>query len=128
MYEVIIKEEFCSAHALRHYYGKTEPLHGHNYLVEIVVRGKTLQNKVKYLTDFVALQEALRRITRPMDHINLNEFPPFDEENPSAENLAKYIGDRLVQEWQDEGVSLASVTVWETASTGARYIPDVAHV
>ncbi|HVO32505.1 MAG TPA: 6-carboxytetrahydropterin synthase, partial [Elusimicrobiota bacterium] len=34
-YEVIIREGFSSAHALRHYYGETEPLHGHNFQVEV---------------------------------------------------------------------------------------------
>ena len=124
LYEVIIREEFSSAHALRHYYGQTEPMHGHNFVVELVVRGKTLQNKVKYLTDFIALQNALRSVVKPMDHVNLNEFPPFDEENPSAENLAQYIATKVAACWKEEGVQIASVAVWETAATGARYFPD----
>ena len=128
MYEVIIREEFSSAHALRHYYGSTEPMHGHNFVVEVVVQGKTLQNKVKYLTDFVALQNTLRSIVKPMDHVNLNEFPPFDVENPSAENIANYIGTEIGRRWQEKDVRLASVTVWETSATGARYIPDQAEL
>jgi 6-pyruvoyltetrahydropterin/6-carboxytetrahydropterin synthase len=122
-YEVIIKDGFSSAHALRNYYGKTEPLHGHNFVLEVVVRGKRLQNKVKYLTDFVALQKILSGIVKPMDHVNLNEFPPFDRENPSAENLARYIGQELVKRWDEPGVKLVSVTLWETDSTAARYLP-----
>ncbi len=122
-YEVIIRGEFSSAHALRHYHGATEPLHGHNFRVEVVVRGKRLQNKVKYLTDFVALEKALRAVIKPMDHINLNAVPPFDRENPSAENIATYIGREVQKRWRQPGVRLTSVTVWETESTGARYVP-----
>ena len=122
-YEVIVRDTFSSAHALRHYYGKTEPLHGHNYRVEVVVRSKKLQNKVKYVTDFVALKAALRSIVKPMDHVNLNDLAPFDRENPSAENVARVIGQELTKRWKEPRVRLASVTVWETDETGARYIP-----
>ena len=121
MFDVIIRTEFAAAHALRHYHGATEPLHGHNFQVEVVVRGKRLQNKVKYLTDFVALQRALDIVVKPMDHVNLNEVPPFDRENPSAENLALHIARELKKRWREPGVQLASVTVWETAQTAARY-------
>ena len=124
-WEVIVRRSFSSAHALRHYYGRTEPLHGHNFKVEVVVRGKRLKNKVKYLTDFVALQKALSGIVKPMDHVNLNAFPPFDRENPSAENLARFIGVELRRRWKDPGVRVASVTVWETDSCAARYYPPV---
>ena len=122
-YQVIVEDKFSSAHALRHYHGATEPLHGHNYRVQVVLEGKRLQNKVKYLTDFVALQKILRAVVAPMDHTNLNELPPFTKENPSAENLAEYIGRQLVRRWREPGVKLASVTVWETPEAAARFFP-----
>ena len=120
-FEIIVRGGFSSAHALRHYHGKTEPLHGHNFRVEVIVRGKRLQNKVKYLVDFISLQKALKTVIEPMDHINLNEFPPFHKENPSAENLAVYIARELQSRWKEPGAALASVTVWETDEMGARY-------
>ena len=122
-YQVIVEDGFSSAHALRHYYGKTEPLHGHNYRVQVVVEGKRLQNKVKYLTDFVALQKALRAVVAPLDDVNLNEVPPFTRENPSAENLAEFIGRKLMQRWRENGAKLKSVTVWEKPETAARFFP-----
>src|SRR5579872_3537741 len=117
MFEVIVRADFSSAHGLRHYHGGTEPLHGHNFRVEVVVRGKRLQNKVKYLTDFVSLERALQTIVKPMDHINLNEYPPFVRENPSAENIAFFIGRQLARRWRERGARIASVTVWETEKT-----------
>jgi 6-pyruvoyltetrahydropterin/6-carboxytetrahydropterin synthase len=122
-YQVIIEDNFSSAHALRHYHGVTEPLHGHNFRVQVVVEGKQLQKKVKYLTDFIALKTALRAVIGPLDHINLNEIPPFNKENPSAENLARFIGQEVRRHWRERGVRLASVTVWETPETAARYEP-----
>jgi 6-pyruvoyltetrahydropterin/6-carboxytetrahydropterin synthase len=124
MYEVLVSAEFSAAHALRHYHGKTEPLHGHNFKVDVVVRGQSLQNKVKYLVDFVGLQAALRDIIQPMEHTNLNELPPFTDENPSSENLAQHIAQKLLAGWKETAAALYSVTVWETASTGARYVVD----
>ena len=123
MFEVIVTAEFSSAHALRHYHGATEPMHGHNFKVEVVVRGKTLQNKVKYLTDFVILQSALHEIVKPMDHTNLNDYEPFKAENPSSENIAMYVAIEMQKRWHEEGVVLYSVTVWETAASAARYYP-----
>ena len=123
MFEVIIRDGFSSAHALRHYHGVTEPLHGHNFQVEVIVRGKRLQNKVKYLTDFIELKEALRDVLKPLDRVNLNEIQPFTNENPSAENLARHIAVEITGRWHESGATLASVTVWETPECAARYLP-----
>ncbi len=122
-YQVLIEDTFSSAHALRHYHGETEPLHGHNFRVQIIVEGKRLQKKVKYVADFIALQRALKAVIGPLDHINLNETPFFKKENPSAENIAKFIGDEVRRKWREPGVRLVSVTVWETPETAARYLP-----
>jgi 6-pyruvoyltetrahydropterin/6-carboxytetrahydropterin synthase len=122
-YQVIVEDHFSAAHALRHYYGKTEPLHGHNYRVQVIVEGKRLQNKVKYVTDFVALRKALRATVQRLDYGNLNEVPPFTQENPSAENLAIHIAKALGKRWKEPGVKLVSVTVWETPEAAARYMP-----
>ena len=122
-YQVLVEESFSSTHALRHYRGKSEPRHRHRFRVQVTVEGKRLQNKVKYLTDFVALRSALRGILKPMSRVNLNDVPPFTKENPSAENLARVIGQKFVQRWKEPGVKLASVKVWETPACAARYLP-----
>lgn len=122
-YQVIVETNFSAAHALRHYYGKTEPMHGHNFKVQVVVESKRLQNKVKYVTDFVALRKALRAAVEPLDYTVINDVPPFNRENPSAENIAIYIAKQLKRRWREPGVKLVSVTVWETPDCAARYFP-----
>jgi 6-pyruvoyltetrahydropterin/6-carboxytetrahydropterin synthase len=122
-YQVIVEDSFSGTHALRHYRGRNEPRHRHRFCVQVTVEGKRLQNKVKYLTDFVALRSALRAILKPMSRVNLNDYPPFTKENPSAENLARFIGQRLVQRWKERGVTVASVTVWESSRCAARFFP-----
>src|SRR5262245_37045621 len=85
VYEVSIEMEFSSAHALRGYRGKCENTHGHNYRVEVHVRGERLDD-IGLLVDFRELKAATRRVVEYLDHKNINELPPFDVElNPSAE-------------------------------------------
>ena len=85
----MIERNFSSAHQLRGYRGKCENLHGHNYKIEINARGRELDN-IGLLVDFVELKEAADEVVTYLDHRNINELPPFDELQPSAENLAKY--------------------------------------
>jgi 6-pyruvoyltetrahydropterin/6-carboxytetrahydropterin synthase len=57
-----------------------------------------------------------------MDHQWLNEFPPFDVLNPSAENMAKYIHDEVKQGLGvREGVRIGAVKLWETDTASATY-------
>jgi 6-pyruvoyltetrahydropterin/6-carboxytetrahydropterin synthase len=120
-YEVMIERDFSSAHQLRGYKGKCENLHGHNYKIEIYARGNELNN-IGLLIDFVELKKAADEIVRYLDHRNLNELPPFDEElNPSAENLARYILEYLNGRVADERVQVHKVRCFETPTSVATY-------
>lgn len=126
MFEVSVEAGFAAAHQLRNYRGKCENLHGHNYKVQVTVEGEDL-NSIGLLADFTELKGALREITEFLDHKFLNEIEPFTEINPSAENVAKYIADRL-QAQLDAGASevpvfIAAVKVWETDTSTATYRP-----
>src|SRR6266403_2154346 len=95
LFEVMIERNFSSAHQLRGYKGKCENLHGHNYKIEIYARGRELIN-ISLLVDFVELKEAADDLVAYLDHKNLNELEPFvTEQNPSAENVARFILKRL---------------------------------
>jgi 6-pyruvoyltetrahydropterin/6-carboxytetrahydropterin synthase len=108
-YEVMIERDFSSAHQLRGYKGKCENLHGHNYKIEIYAKGEELNN-IGLLIDFVDLKKAADEVTKYLDHRNLNELPPFDEElNPSAENLARFILEYLNGRVGDERVQVYKV-------------------
>ena len=121
MYEVMIEEEFSAAHALRGYRGKCENMHGHNWKVEVYVRGEQL-DQVGMLVDFKALKAATRRVMKYLDHRNLNELKPFDDEmNPSSEHLAGFILHKVAEEISDGRVTVYKVRVWETPSTCATY-------
>lgn len=94
-WRITVRSEFSAAHALRHYQGKCENQHGHNFAVEAAVEGSRLDAKTGMLLDFGILKKALAAILAPLDHAFLNDTPPFDVINPSSENLARYIGGQM---------------------------------
>jgi len=55
----------------------------------------------------------------------LNDLPPFDVINPSAENLAKYFYDETTRQMNamPDGARVTSITIWETDATSATYRP-----
>jgi 6-pyruvoyltetrahydropterin/6-carboxytetrahydropterin synthase len=121
VFEVMIERNFSSAHQLRGYKGKCENLHGHNYRIEIHARGRELDN-IGLLVDFGELKEAADEVVAYLDHRNINELPPFDEElNPSAENLARYILERVASRVGDERVRVFKVRCFETPTSVATY-------
>ena len=125
LWRLTIRSEFCAAHALRHYQGKCERLHGHNYGVEATIEGETLHGDAELLLDFADFKLLLGAALEPLDHHFLNEAEPFSRINPSAENLAQFIWQQL-QPLLPKGVRLYSVTVAEKDAQSAMYmeLPD----
>jgi len=119
----MIERNFSSAHQLRGYKGKCENLHGHNYKIEIYARGRELDN-VGLLVDFVELKAAADEVVTYLDHRNINELPPFDELQPSAENLAKYVLERVSKRVSDDRVQIYKVRCFETPTSVATYLID----
>ena len=123
-FEVMIERNFSSAHQLRGYRGKCENLHGHNYKIEIYARGRELDN-IGLLVDFGELKMAADEVVQYLDHRNINELAPFDEElNPSAENLARYILERVSARVGDDRVQVYKVRCFETPTSVATYQLD----
>lgn len=124
MYEVSVDDQFAAAHNLRNYHGKCEDLHGHNYKVRVTLAGETV-DATGLLYDFVQVKKAIQGAIRALDHKYLNELPPFDTLNPSAENIARYLHDQISEQLPSaaNGAQVASVTVWESDLTAATYRP-----
>jgi 6-pyruvoyltetrahydropterin/6-carboxytetrahydropterin synthase len=124
MYEISVEETFAAAHNLRGYKGKCEDLHGHNYKVRVTLVGEKL-DATGLLCDFVVVKQTIQSVIRFLDHKYLNELPPFDTLNPSAENIARYIYDETAKQLQPtlNGTGLSSITVWETETASATYRP-----
>ena len=123
MFEVTIEETFAAGHALRNYRGKCENVHGHNYRCQVTLEGAELDH-IGLLVDFVELKRVVHGVLDRMDHQWLNEFPPFDVLNPSAENMARYIYEQVSEGLKTrEGVRVGLVRLWETDTANATYRP-----
>lgn len=123
MFEVSVEQTFAAGHALRNYKGKCENVHGHNYRVRITIQGEQLDS-TGLLVDFLDVKREMSAAIEYLDHNFINDLPPFNEINPSAENIAKYFYDR-VRDGLETGtpVRVAEVKVWETDTSSAVYRP-----
>ncbi|MEA3222276.1 MAG: 6-carboxytetrahydropterin synthase QueD [Thermodesulfobacteriota bacterium] len=119
MFEVKAIDKFSAAHRLAGYEGNCERIHGHNYKVEVCVSSSEL-NPMGLVIDFRLVKKLLGGILKDMDHQYLNELGAFKEQNPSAENIARYIYNRLTKGIPPP-VKLSSVRVWENDDCCATY-------
>lgn len=119
-YDLKIVTDFASAHTLREYPGACSRLHGHNWKVEVEVTASALDN-VGMGIDFKAIKTATKKVTAELDHRYLNEIKPFDEINPTAENIAAYIYQGVSELLNNERVQVTAVTLWETERACVRY-------
>lgn len=129
MFEVRVSAHFAAAHFLKDYNGKCENLHGHNYKVYAHVRGEKL-DEGGMLVDFAVLKSCLKEVCKMVDHTNLNDNPFFGQ-NPSAELIAKFFYDNLIQKLKERKLDLSSnspdkiclyaVDVFETDTNRARF-------
>lgn len=125
MFEISVDYTFAAGHALRGYHGKCENVHGHNYKVRVIVEGDGL-NQAGLLMDFVDLRAAIKAMIEKWDHRFLNDLPPFDKLNPSAENMAMVFCQGIEPEVEKHALRVRAVTVWETDTTSATYRPPEA--
>ncbi|MFA5110693.1 MAG: 6-carboxytetrahydropterin synthase QueD [Desulfobaccales bacterium] len=122
MYEVKIVMQFAAAHRLENFYGKCEALHGHNWKVEVFLAGDRLDG-AGLLMDFGVLKARTKEVLEEVDHKYLNELAAFQDRNPSSENLARYLFERLGAILNREGAKIQRVNVWESDTSCASYYP-----
>ena len=116
MYEIKVKTDFSAAHNLKNYHGKCERLHGHNWLVEVIFGYKSLA-KDGMAVDFKIAKAALEEAVRDLDHAYLNELKSLKDINPTSENIAKFIFDRV----KKKNRNVKSTAVWENEGSCAVY-------
>lgn len=119
MFQIGVIRHFSSAHHLRGYKGKCEALHGHNWKVEAQVRSEKLDH-LGMVVDFGDLKTILDALLDELDHTLINDHPYFKEHNPSSEELARFLFERLKDDLPAQ-VEVASVKVWESPGSFAIY-------
>jgi 6-pyruvoyltetrahydropterin/6-carboxytetrahydropterin synthase len=120
MYQVRITAPFVAAHRLKLYDGSFEPLHGHNWRVEVRLEGRDL-DQIEVLIDFLEVKKHLQEILKGIDYTFLNENPQMSGRNPSAEVVAHWIFKKLQAATDHPVARVREVTVWETEDCAATY-------
>ncbi len=123
VYQVSVEQHFDAAHFLRGYRGKCEALHGHRFRVVVRIESSGVDD-IGIAYDFRELKQHLADVISRFDHTCLNDVPPFDQINPSSENIATTIYKELKLKLAGAQVSIVCVEVWESPQTGVIYTPD----
>jgi 6-pyruvoyltetrahydropterin/6-carboxytetrahydropterin synthase len=122
-YTLKIVTDFASAHTLRDYPGQCSRMHGHNWKVEAEVEATRL-DEVGMGIDFKIIKQHTREIAGRLDHRYLNEIPPFDQINPTAEHIAAYLYQELSDKINTADIQVKAITLWETERACVRYSED----
>lgn len=125
MYRAGVRRSFSAAHALEGHEGKCASLHGHTWTVEAVFVSRDL-DRIGMSIDFDDAASLLDEAIAPYDHAFLNELDRFATENPTAENVARWIFEDLARalESRRAGIGIEKVTVWESADACASFSND----
>ena len=127
MFELKIKTRFAGAHQLTMVGQKCENLHGHNWHVEVCVKGTQL-NSAGVLADFGDIKKAVRTVVDgDLDHKFLNELAAFEDRQPTSERIAVYIAHQVQTRLDDtlnESLQVSRVMAWESDDACAIYYPD----
>ena len=109
MYTVTKRIEVSGSHQLKlPYNSKCKNLHGHNWVIEVMLQSEKLDENGMVL-DFTKIKEIVNRL----DHVHINDIVPF---NPTAENMAKWLCDQIPH--------CVAVSVQETEGNVATYEKD----
>ncbi len=120
MYQVTVKTQFSAAHRLKGYDGQYENLHGHNWSAVVIAESEEL-DEMGVGIDFVNLKKKTEEVLSALDYQNINEVAPFDNQNPSAENIARWLFEKLSALLNTESVKIKRVEISETPECGAAY-------
>jgi 6-pyruvoyltetrahydropterin/6-carboxytetrahydropterin synthase len=122
MYTIFKDFTFSAAHAIRGHTRGCQNLHGHNYRVRVHVAAETL-DALGMVMDFADLKAIVGAVLDPFDHHTINDIPPFDQRNTTAELLAEYAFQEVSARLPEQRLSVLRVEVWENDSACAVYQP-----
>ncbi len=128
MFELKIKTHFAAAHKLKMVGEKCENLHGHNWNIEVYVAGEKL-NSAGVLVDFGDIKKVVKEIILELDHKYLNEIAAFAAVQPSSEQIAIHIAEKLQKYLNDMSskgspLRVSRVSAWESEDACATFIPS----
>lgn len=119
-YLVKIESDFAASHIIHGHQGACARLHGHNWKIEVEATAIKL-DEIGVSVDFKQMKGYLREVLDIVEHRHLNDIPPFDKVNPTAENLGAWIYQQLKIKFNNTPAILQAVVVWETDRSMVRY-------
>ncbi len=119
MFTISVETHFQASHQLILPDGSKEPLHSHDWVVTTTVSSENLDD-MGVVMDFRALREMVLNVTAELDNTALGEVEHFRQNNPSAENVAIYVYEKLRVELP-EGMELRSIEVVEEPGCSAKF-------
>ncbi len=119
MFTISVERHFRASHQLTLPDGSKEPVHRHDWVVTADVSSERLNN-IGVVMDFQTLQALIDKIVAGFDNKALESISYFQQNNPSAENVAKYIYGKLLIELP-KGVKLRNIRVVEEPGCSAMF-------
>lgn len=119
MFTISVETHFKASHQIRLRNGSKESSHFHDWVVAVDV-GSDMLNKVDVVMNFQKLKQMLDSIVAEFDNASLNDVRYFQQNNPSAENVAKYIFEKLESKLP-VSVRLESVKAIEEPGCSAKF-------
>ena len=120
VFEIYVQTHFSAAHALNGYPGDCARVHGHNWIIDVFVRCRELDD-IGIGIDFRDIKKSVRNVLKSLDHFNLNDLPAFQDINPTSENIARFLYRELSLQLNSDTVTVSKVKVSETPGAGAFY-------
>lgn len=120
MYKLNVTSHFSSAHHLVGYDGPCKELHGHNWKVRVALLCDKIDS-IGMAIDFTIVKKHLEEQMNELDHRLLNDLPAFQQNNPTSENIAKYLYDNLLAKFSPLGCKVSEVEVWESEKSSVVY-------
>ena len=119
MFTIAVEKSFIACHQLTVSRGVVEPRHCHNWHLTVSVSAEKL-DEFGMVMDFCRLNDIIETVTGPLAGAQLERLEAFVGVNASAENVAKYIFEKVEPELPD-GVKFEYVEVIESQGCSARY-------
>ncbi|GAB1365378.1 MAG TPA: 6-carboxytetrahydropterin synthase QueD [Candidatus Cloacimonas sp.] len=122
MYYLSVSDTFSAAHRLCGYQGACSNLHGHNWKVRVGLQTDKL-DEIGMAMDFGIIKSILKRILDEFDHAYLNDVKSLQGMNPTSENLARLIFDRMAKELEQQPATVFEVEICESERSSVVYRP-----
>ena len=119
MFTISVETHFRASHQLALPDGSKERAHRHNWLVTADVSSETM-NPLGVVMDFQQLKAMVDDIVAELENAPLDKLDYFQRNNPSAENVAKYIYENLEPKLP-KAIELQSVKIEEEPGCSAKF-------